>query len=324
MASSQSTLPLFCKALLDRKDLTLKPELQEKLRTVVSRCETAHSVADSVIAYICGELSEAGVSSVLLKGQGIASWYPVPTVRQAGDIDLYVDDYEAACARMEKLFGPKLDESSKHASFHVGGTLYVEIHRFTETLGSRRQNAVYQRISDEGTRKDLTRRVIGGAEINTPEDTFNAFYVFHHLWHHVRSMGMGMRQLCDWAVFLHTHQGTLDTERLEGWLHELGLMDVWQVFGAAAVQAIGIDPEDVPFYDARKAGRAERLVALFLEQGDNMKFRHRGKKKGAVKHKAGSLAYIHKRLWKMFPIFPLEALRGYVRDILGGIKKLFK
>lgn len=324
MAGSQSTLPLICKALLDRKGLELKPDLREKLQSAVSKCEASHSGAGKVIAYVCGELAAIGVPSVLLKGQGIASWYPVQDIRQAGDIDLYVYDYEAACAKMEMLFGPKREESSKHASFHVAGTLDIEIHRFTETLRSRRQNAIYQRISDEGTHKDLTKRIIGGAEINTPNDTFNAFYVFHHLWNHVRSMGMGMRQLCDWAIFLHTHRGALDTGRLEGWLHELGLMDVWQVFGAAAVQAIGIDPEDVPFYDARKAGRAEKLVALFLEQGDNIKFRQGRKGEGTVKHKAGSLAYIHWRLVRMFPIFPLEALRCYVRDVLDGIKKLFK
>lgn len=322
-ASRQTTAPAVYRALLDKYGSKLKDQLREKLESDISRCAKSHGTANSVIAFTVGELSRKGIAPVLLKGQGIASWYPVPTLRQAGDIDLYVKEYDRACAILEGLFGPKESENSKHASFHVGGTLEIELHRYTETLPKRRDNAFYAGISDEGTSNNLVPVTLCGTDVMTPEDTFNAFYIFHHLWTHMRAMGIGMRQLCDWAALLRARKEHIDTERLKYWLKELRLLDVWQVFGCTAVEALQLDPSEVPFYDASKASRGHKLLEFILAQGNNSEFKHGRSRKSALKHKTGSLRYIHKRLGLMFPIFPGEALSQYFRDVKNGILKIF-
>ena len=324
LADSQSTLPLVSKSVLDRCGQKLSPVLAEKLKARVEKCARAHHAANTVIAYVCEELDRAGIESVLLKGQGIASWYSVPTLRQPGDIDLYVRDYGRACEIISRLFPENSVETEKHTAFHIGGSLELELHKFTEVLPSRRMNSVYQKISDEGTGVDLAPVVLEGASIKTPSDTFNALYIFHHLWHHTLGMGIGMRQLCDWTAFLMSHKGKLDTVKLEKWLRDLHLMDIWQVFGCAAVQALELDPEAVPFYDAGKMARGSRLVGFFLKQGDNRALKHGRHGESAVKHKTGSLRYMFKKLGMMFPVFPVVALQQFVRDFKNGLGKLFK
>lgn len=32
--------------------------------------------------------------------------------------------------------------------------------------------------------------------------TFNAFYVFMHLYHHFLQVGVGLRQVCDWMLIM--------------------------------------------------------------------------------------------------------------------------
>lgn len=322
-AGRQTTAPTVYRALLDKYGSKLNDQMKEQLENIIARCAKSHETADSVIAFVVGELSREGIASVLLKGQGIASWYPVPTLRQAGDIDLYVNEYDRACAVLERLFGPMEEENGKHASFHVGGSLEIELHRYTETLPNRKDNDFYKKISDEGTSKNLVPVTLCGAQIMTPEDTFNAFYIFHHLWTHMRAMGIGMRQLCDWAALLRARKGRLDTARLEVWLKELRLLDVWQVFGCTAVEALRLDPSEVPFYDASKASRGHKLLEFILGQGNNSEFKHGRSGESALKHKTGSLRYIHKRLGLMFPIFPGKALSQYFRDVKNGILKIF-
>ena len=324
IAKNQNTLSTVCKSILDRPGMKLPPQLQEMMSKTLEKCENSHHAANTVIAYVSLELGKEGITPVLLKGQGIASWYPVPVIRQAGDIDLYVREYCAALPVMERLFGMPSEVGTKHVTFHVGGSLDIELHKYTELLHDKKQNEYYQRISDEGTSNGLSAVILDGATVFTPEDTFNAFYIFHHLWNHVRSMGMGMRQLCDWAMFLNAHAGKLDLQRLEGYLREMKLYDVWQVFGCAAVQALDLPPEAVPFYDESKAKRGARLVEFFLIQGDNAKFKHGRGDQGALKHKTGSLRFIHRRLRMMFPIFPGKALLQYVRDVENGLLKLVK
>lgn len=323
-ALRQNTVPTISKALLDKAGSKLPQKLHDALETNVRRCASSHQAANSVIAYATGELAAEGILSVLLKGQGIASWYPVPTLRQAGDIDLYVKEFGKAREVMTRLFGAETEVSSKHATYHVGGTLDIELHQFTEILADSRQNTEYQRISDFGTSEGLELVNIDGTAVNTPEPSFNAFYIFHHLWHHFTGMGIGMRQLCDWAVFLHSHRGRLDLDSLEKWLDYFKLKDVWQVFGCAAVQTLGLPPEDVPFYDVSKAERGSKLANFFLAQGDNREFKHGRHGQSKLKHKGGSLRFIHRRLKMMFPIFPGKALLQYVGDIKNGLLKLFK
>lgn len=324
LARHQNTLPTVSKAVLDKFADRLPRKTHDFLQDVVQKCEKSHQAANSVIAYATQELAAEDISSVLLKGQGIASHYPVPTIRQAGDIDLYVKDFSRARAVMARLFGPETEVGSKHVTYHVGGTLDIELHKYTEVLAKESQNAEYQLISDKGTSEYLELVRLDGHFVNTPESTFNAFYIFHHLWHHFTGMGIGMRQLCDWAMFLHSHKGKLDEARLGEWLETFGLKDAWQVFGCAAVQALALPPEDLPFYDASKAKRGSRLVDFFLVQGDNRAFKHGRHDQSKLRHKGGSLRFIHRRLKLMFPIFPGKALLQYVGDIKNGLLKLFK
>lgn len=326
LATRQSTLPLIYCAILAIPDITIPEKLATQMEAVVDKCAKSHKAANTVIAFVTSDLEAAGIPSVLLKGQGIASYYPNPELRQAGDIDLYVGsaNYADSCKIMGARFPKEGNESDKHASFHVGGSLFLELHEFTEILHPERLNAIYQSISDEGTASgNIVIRKLDGADIPTPEDTFNAFYIFNHLWEHTRNMGIGIRQLCDWAVFLHTHNGQLDTHKLNGWLKDLHLLNVWQVFGCTAIELLEIDQKDVPFYDSRKTKRGHRLAKFILEQGDNREFKHGRGKSSSIKHKAGSLAFIFIRFSQMVLIFPKLAFNKTIGDIIRGSGKIF-
>ena len=326
LASNQSTLQTVYHAILSIPTARIPQKTEEMMRALLGQTAKSHDAADKVIAYVSGELAHAGIPSVLLKGQGIACYYPVKGLRQAGDIDLYVkpSDYEKACGMLTAMFGQGEEDTDKHRAFHVGGTLELELHRYTETLDNPKQNPIYQAISDRGTSEGIVPVTLAGNEVMTPEDTFNAFYIFHHLWEHTRNMGIGMRQLCDWSVFLRTHKDKLDCDALKKWLTDLHLLDVWQVFGCTAVSALGLEPSEVPFYSARKTKRGERLVGYILQRGDNLQFKHGRSRNQKLKHKFGSFIYIFTKFRRMVGIFPSIAIAQLFSDLGSGIGKLLK
>ena len=215
------------------------------------------------------------------------------------------------------------EATDKHTEFDLGGGLSLEIHEYTETLDDAKKNARYQAFSDEGTTTGLVPIVFNGVSVQTPEDTFNAFYIFHHLWHHTIGLGMGLRQVCDWAVFLHTHAGQLDEKRLRTYLSELSLMDQWQVYASLIVQYLGVKADEVPFYDAKKNRRAERLLHYILTEGDNRAFKF-GRPEQQAKKKAATLRYIFHKTTRFLPIFPSQAMRYFIHSIHTGLKKARK
>ena len=107
IAKAQSTLPLVCQALLLSPGQELsdsqKVSMQNKLRSTVS----LHLRSNHVIALLTAGLRARGIDPVLMKGQGVASYYKTPYLRECGDIDLYVGKarYTEACETVAAMAG---------------------------------------------------------------------------------------------------------------------------------------------------------------------------------------------------------------------------
>ena len=341
LAYRQSTAGLICHAALQLECGQIPSAIQTQMQAILMKFVNAHAMTNRTIARTVAMLQEKGIHVVLLKGQGVASYYAAPLLRQCGDIDLYVDDYAVACdsimtedgGRMTEDGGRRTEDggrkalalsrseaTDKHTEFDLGGGLSLEIHEYTETLDDAKKNVMYQTFSDEGTTTGLVPIVFNGVSVSTPEDTFNAFYIFHHLWHHTIGLGMGLRQVCDWAVFLRTHAGQLDEERLKHYLKAMNLMDEWQVFGSLVVHCLHLKAEEIPFYSSKNDRRGRRLLHYILNEGDNRDFKF-GRSTQRTKKKAATLRYIFSKTRRLLPIFPRRAMTYFLSGIWSGVKK---
>ncbi len=326
LSGIQSTRQLTSQAALQQSAVPVPNHIEEMMTQTLVTGVNAHASANKVLSKVAKALEAKGIKPVLLKGQGIASYYATPYLRQCGDIDLYVggDAYEKACKVLEELIGKPGEHSEKHCEFNYGHGLSIEIHRYTELLEDKRDNAFYQQISDAATAEAQVPVHFGDIDVLTPEDTFNAFYIFHHFWHHVMGMGMGMRQLCDWTVFLHTHISKLDEARLDAWLDRFRLKDVWRVLGCLAVDTLGLEPEAVPFLepaDEKLHKKAAAFLEFVLEEGDNRDYKF-GRDKSAATHKTSTFLYILRKFAKLLPIFPGQAISYLQHGISAGASKL--
>lgn len=324
IAQRQSTVQLVCHAAMQNHGAPINEKVQSIMQSYLMTGANAHAVANKVIAKVVKKLDEAGIQALLLKGQGVASYYPVPELRQCGDIDLYVGEanYDRACEVLRDITGREGDYGRKHAAFDYGGGLSIEIHKYFEKLDIPALDKIYQSIVKEGLSSDPVPVRLGGADILTPDDTFNAFYIFHHLWRHTIGMGIGLRQLCDWGMFLHTHHGKLDLDKLNKWLLMMNLKKEWEIFGWAAVSALHVPVKSVPFAASKVRDRAKRLIRYILEKGDNRDFKFNRKSSG-LKRKISTIGFVLNKFWVMLRIFPLKSLWYLVESVVRGFKKLF-
>ena len=70
--------------------------------------------------YVINLLEENGIKAVLLKGSSTASLYPVPELRKSGDVDLLLENAEAAgraCNILDKA--GFIMEAEQHANHHI-------------------------------------------------------------------------------------------------------------------------------------------------------------------------------------------------------------
>ena len=269
-ARKQAVSGLVAQAFLNTKRLGPKTSemLQNKLMSIAAmNFKLSHILADSVKA-----LREAGIEPILLKGHGVASYYHQPLLRECGDIDLYVGTeqyrkaFDVLSETLTDIEDKEFEAAEKHSHIVVKG-IPIELHQFSDVLPGR-YNPDYQKISDESLSGSFGTVSVDGIEVETPEPTFNAFFVFNHFWRHFIAVGVGFRQVCDWVVLLHSCKDVIDRQRLKGMLCKMDLIRPWKVFGYLAVNSLGLPVEEMPFYDGSFCKIADKVVAMMMKEGN--------------------------------------------------------
>lgn len=325
LARSQSVLGLLGEELMSHD---IPDELRAKVRTFLMQTVMTHAKMNSVIAEVTAALDKGGVPSVLLKGQGVARFYPKPELRQCGDIDLYVGvegyarSYEVLKQAGAAMQDAKALKVGKHynASF---GHIEVEVHRYTEVYPFRKYDRIYQRASDAGMTEGLVPMTFGSVSVNTPADTFNAFFIFSHLFHHYLTSGVGLRQFCDWMMILHARRDHIDLAELERLLLDMDLMEPWQAFGCVLVGHLGLSPEEFPFYDSSHTGKSATILSRVLSEGNFGQERDvvSRRRKSYVFNKISSLAGHLSRTSSLLRMFPRQAFRQFCHTFATGLSR---
>ena len=333
LAKSQSVLGIVGNGLLSDAELSQRvpKDLRDKVKKFVMSSMMTHNLLNGTLVKVVSTLRDNGVESVLLKGQGLARNYPQPELRQCGDIDLYVGLEKGE--RVREILAPiaeKVDEAErvnvgKHYHVTMPGGVEVEVHRLTDLIVSPKRNVIYQAASDKGTSASLVIYDFGGTAVNTPADDFNAFFIFNHLFHHFLTSGIGLRQFCDWMMFLHARKGRLDLEYLGKLLSDMDMMKPWKAFGCVLVKLLGMTEDEFPFYDRRQENKVGKIIRRVLDEGNFGKERSIYKNRGTnyLLNKTRSLCgHISKTSALLF-LFPSQTLTQFGNTLATGFSAVW-
>ncbi len=331
LAAFQGTGSLVYDQLLKLEDADIPDALrmQMKQQCVMSMMQQNSTIP--ILKQAWQALEEEGIHPVLLKGFGLAQYYPQPHLRQWGDMDIYVGpaNYHTACGKLRETFpnaihSDKEDEDYKHYNFDFDNTA-IETHRVSMTFAHPGDRKYYERLEEHCLTKDGPKMVVGDLAVTMPEDTFNVFFVFLHTWHHFETTGMNMKQICDVAVLLHAKRDVIDRERLKEMLTKLHLMEVWQLMMYMLVHNLDLPQAEAPFYTDGCKVRAEMLFERVLTEGQARR---------TEKIDAKGVSYL-RRKWLTFqlrmadsrlikPYVPRFARHKVVADVLHGIERIMQ
>jgi len=308
----------------------MSQELRTKVKTFIMANMMSHGKLNGVLVNVVSHLSAAGIRPVLLKGQGLAQYYPKPELRQCGDIDLYIgleryaDSYDVVKPLATQIDDRKALEVGKHYDFFVG-KVAVEMHRYSDRYPTPKLDRIYQEVSLKGLNEDLVPLMFSGQTVYTPSDEYNAFYIFSHLFHHFLINGLGARQLCDWMLFLRARSSHIDMSSLETILRRLDMLKPWQAFGCVLVKYFGMPAESFPFYDLAQEHKADNIVRRLLDEGNFGKERDVYKKRGRIyliNKTWAMLAHIGRSIGLLF-LFPRHSFRQIGHTISNGFAKVW-
>ena len=145
---------------------------------------------------------------VTIKGLASAYYYPDPSLRDMGDVDFLVfeNDFESS-KRAVLSAGFNLDHGDEEDSIHIAfkrePMSIWEQHRCVNGIP---EGSVGELIREELDKTIETSELVelDGAVCRIPDKFHHGLIMLLHMISHMTSEGIGLRHLCDWAVFVNS------------------------------------------------------------------------------------------------------------------------
>ena len=209
-------------------------------------------------------LESHDVPSVIIKGAAAAVYYPHPTLRSMGDIDLLVRrrDLEKAAKVLEEN-GYKLILEKDHADHHynyVKDGVSIELHKRLPVVddGDEELLALF-----ENGIGDRVWKCTEGCRFPVLPEELNGLVLIFHINQHLRE-GLGLRQIIDWMLYVR--QLSLDRwDELRSVLKRMGMEKLALTVNAMCGKYLGMDMLSPETDDALPV---EELMGYILEKGN--------------------------------------------------------
>lgn len=187
-------------------------ELMTRVNILANRSRRMGALEKEILSM----LSAAGLHPLVMKGSACAARYPAPELRMAGDIDLYLPEGEFSPAE-EAL------RAAGHATkTSLDGSVIADIQGITIEL--------------HGSYFDWNAPASAFPPV--PSAEAELVMLSAHILKHACGVGVGLRQICDFALAWHQYPG--DREALEPLFQRLGL-GKWNRLLLSFIQAY-LDP----------------------------------------------------------------------------------
>ena len=235
---------------------------------------------------VCKNFENKGFANCILKGQGNALLYPDPYMRTPGDIDIYLAGGRKRVMQYINKVCPNQVMRYHHVDFPVMKTA-IEVHFTPSYMFFPIHNSRMQKWFKEVMGEQCNHRVSlpdGYGEIHVPQVSFNVIYILSHLYRHIFTEGIGLRQLLDYYFVLlkwHTDltnltdsnnslpQMTRINTDLDALRHELKYLGLWKFAGAVMYvlhEVFGLSEDRMIAPMDEKRGRL--LLAEILNGGN--------------------------------------------------------
>lgn len=323
MAYRQAVIGLIYDALITLPDACQPPRnLKLKWFMMVQKIEQSNLMLNQSLAEASTHLHQANINHILMKGQGVASFYPNPLRRQTGDIDLFFPSPADYSKALEWIRMQSIQESEviKHISFHWNDA-HLEFHDHLDLLHYPIANRRMQHYFAEKLKTDGYETItINGKLVRMLPPELNMIFVMLHALNHFLPVGVGLRQLCDWARYVHTHRNQADKEALTKLFERTGLLRLANAFASIQINYLGLDPALIPFeYVPEPLG--DVLLQDILE-GGNFGFHRQGfnRPNGKWRGKFYTARKMVERSIRFFPFSPTETIWYPIHYTLGTIR----
>lgn len=303
---------------LFKKDVRMEQEVLFEAIGFLEQIKQENKKMNQDVAAFARLMDSSNVDYLVVKGQTIAALYPEPYIRMSGDVDFLIKDYAYTSKVLRKQWDVVLPTqmAEKEIAFTHNGTLY-ELHTYLIDFGSNKHKQYWEKQLSESNPSSI---MIDGEEVKVMDPTLYVTYVFLHLFFHFVKEGLGLRQLCDWAVIMQHYAEKIEIERLTEILNKIGLLKAFCAFGTILVDKLGMKDFPLPLTE-RDRKLQSKILADIMRSGNFGREKHEVKHIG-LKYKLETMLFTLSNCWQYFALAPKEMMLIPYRRIAVNLRLL--
>lgn len=192
-------------------------------------------------AYVNLLMNENGIPYVILKGYASAYYYPEPMYRSMGDVDFLVPAGKFDKAKeilISNGYTPNPENHICHISFK-NGTSILELHFAPAGMPEGEAGEIAKEYMKDVFKTSKKIETPDG-EMVIPDFFHHGLILLLHTCHHLTGEGVGLRHLCDWAVFANNFTNEQFEEIFKEKLKKIGLWKFVQLLTALSIKYLGM------------------------------------------------------------------------------------
>lgn len=216
-------------------------------------------------------LQSSNIACAILKGSSINVLYPTPDVRSLGDIDILVkiEDYDkAGNLLLASGFHGKTSSTSYHAVYCKSG-VQVEIHKDVTNYPDNEAGKATMAFMQEAL-SNVETSSYNEYDFPVLDCAHQTVALLVHMVRHSVYGGIGFRQLCDWAAFVHKALAVQNFSMMEAVLKQCGLLRYAKVATRVCVLYLGLPEHDCPWCHDVDVSVCEAFLYDVFQNGNNV------------------------------------------------------
>ena len=204
---------------------------------------------------------------VILKGSSSAMNYPKPELRCAGDIDLllspqHIETAQAILSTQGYTLAESENDGDGHRAMHRGPYI-IELHHAPSGLP---KSPTGEEIRAYFRSAEMDACLRDGLPVLSADR--RAVLLLVHKLDHVLTSGLGLRQLCDWAVFVSRELSPELWTELTPTLKRFGLYRFGRIVTRTCVDYLGLPLDACPWCSDVPAELSTALMEDLLRSGN--------------------------------------------------------
>lgn len=202
------------------------------------------------------KFEKEGFRNCILKGQGIAQYYPDPELRLPGDIDIWLEGGCDKVIEYVKSIIPDSKPTYHHVDFNVINGIDIEVHYRPTWMYNPFNNRSLQRFFAERSDTEFIHTTkTNEGRLHIPTATFNMVFIPVHIFRHLFDEGIGMRQILDYYFVMQQKEWQSERATCINALWEAGVLRFTKALMYVMQQMFALDEEQMIVDPDERYGR---------------------------------------------------------------------